>query len=118
MLTEYWKIDTGFPEANPKLAEALKVATGTSFFLILAGEFDSLDKPLTKKRNTGGPQESILVGNSLETPSNSEDDMVVTGVVVPTALTPRPTLRYNLASTDNAHILVTVVVRLACGVVL
>jgi hypothetical protein len=69
MLTEYWGIDTNFPERDPELAEELEVATGTSLPLSTGGDFDSPDKPLTKKRGTGEPQELSQAGHNLEMPS-------------------------------------------------
>jgi hypothetical protein len=68
LLTEFWGLDIGFPEKDRELTEALELVVGASFKLGINGEFDSPDKPLSKKRGTTEPQEPSQAGYRSEMP--------------------------------------------------
>jgi hypothetical protein len=116
MLTKYWGIDTGFPEKDLELTEAMEMAAGASFKLSNTGDFDSLDKPLAKKRGTSGLQELSQTGYTSELPSSSEEDMVITSVVPPSIPTSNRFMPLEeKPAPGSAHLAVTVVVRLTFG---
>jgi hypothetical protein len=116
LLTEYWGIDTSFLEKDSELSEAMEVAAGASFKLSNTGDFDSPDKPLVKKRGTTGPQELRQTGYTSGLPSSSEEDLVVTSVVLPAIpTTNRFTPLEEKAVPGSTHLAITVVVRLAFG---
>jgi hypothetical protein len=116
LLMEYWGIDTDFPEKDPELTEAMKMAVGASFKLSNTGDFDSPDKPLIKKRGTSGPQELSQTGYTSELPNSSEEDLVVTSVVLSSIPTSNRFIPLEeKAALGSVHLVVTVVVRLASG---
>jgi hypothetical protein len=95
----------------------MELATGTSLPFTHPGDFDSLDKPLAKKRGISGLQEIKQKEVNTASASCSDKDMVVTKVTMPPAPSLLPTTPpvAALSTSDSAFLPVTVVVKLACG---
>jgi hypothetical protein len=117
MLAELWGMDLSFPDNDPDMAVALEVTSGANMPTIGPGDFDSPEKPVHKKRGRTAIEERMQEEFSAEHPSSSQEDTVVTNMVLPRMLssTSQPAQSGTMPPPNNIFIKITVVVRLACG---